>query len=41
MPQRTRSREVGDIAAVISLFAREEAGYVSGHVLYAAGGPVS
>jgi 3-oxoacyl-[acyl-carrier protein] reductase len=36
-----RVGEVDDIAAVISFFAREEAGYVSGQVLYAAGGPVS
>jgi 3-oxoacyl-[acyl-carrier protein] reductase len=36
-----RVGEVEDIAAVISFFAREEAGYVSGQVLYAAGGPVS
>ena len=36
-----RVGEVADIAAVISFFAREEAGYVSGQVLYAAGGPVS
>jgi 3-oxoacyl-[acyl-carrier protein] reductase len=36
-----RVGEVDDIAAVISFFAREEAGYVSGQILYAAGGPVS
>lgn len=36
-----RVGEVEDIAAVISFFARDEAGYVSGQVLYAAGGPVS
>jgi 3-oxoacyl-[acyl-carrier protein] reductase len=36
-----RVGEVADIAAVISFFAREEAGYVSGQILYAAGGPVS
>ena len=36
-----RVGEVEDIAAVISFFAREEAGYVSGQILYAAGGPVS
>jgi 3-oxoacyl-[acyl-carrier protein] reductase len=29
-----------DIAATVSFFAREEAGYVSGQVLYAAGGPL-
>jgi 3-oxoacyl-[acyl-carrier protein] reductase len=36
-----RVGEPADIAAVVSFFAREEAGYVSGQVLYAAGGPVS
>jgi 3-oxoacyl-[acyl-carrier protein] reductase len=36
-----RVGEVEDIAAVISFFASEEAGYVSGQILYAAGGPVS
>jgi len=36
-----RVGEADDIAAVISFFAREEAGYVSGQILYAAGGPVS
>jgi 3-oxoacyl-[acyl-carrier protein] reductase len=36
-----RVGEPADIAAVISFFAREEAGYVSGQILYAAGGPVS
>jgi 3-oxoacyl-[acyl-carrier protein] reductase len=36
-----RVGEVADIAAVISFFARDEAGYVSGQILYAAGGPVS
>jgi 3-oxoacyl-[acyl-carrier protein] reductase len=36
-----RVGEPEDIAAVVSFFAREEAGYVSGQVLYAAGGPVS
>jgi 3-oxoacyl-[acyl-carrier protein] reductase len=36
-----RVGEPADIAAVVSFFTREEAGYVSGQVLYAAGGPVS
>jgi 3-oxoacyl-[acyl-carrier protein] reductase len=36
-----RVGEPADIAAVVSFFAREEAGFVSGQVLYAAGGPVS
>jgi 3-oxoacyl-[acyl-carrier protein] reductase len=36
-----RVGEPADIAAVVSFFAREEAGYISGQVLYAAGGPVS
>jgi 3-oxoacyl-[acyl-carrier protein] reductase len=36
-----RVGEVEDIAAVIAFFASEEAGYVSGQILYAAGGPVS
>ncbi|HEX4830454.1 MAG TPA: 3-oxoacyl-ACP reductase FabG [Trebonia sp.] len=36
-----RVGEVEDIAAVISFFAREEAGFVTGQVLYATGGPVS
>jgi 3-oxoacyl-[acyl-carrier protein] reductase len=30
-----------DIAAAISYFTSEEAGFVSGQVLYVAGGPVS
>jgi 3-oxoacyl-[acyl-carrier protein] reductase len=30
-----------DIAAVASFFCREEAGYVSGQVIYVAGGPRS
>jgi 3-oxoacyl-[acyl-carrier protein] reductase len=36
-----RVGEVEDIAAVISFFASDEAGYVSGQILYAVGGPVS
>jgi 3-oxoacyl-[acyl-carrier protein] reductase len=36
-----RVGEVEDIAAVIAFFASEEAGYVSGQIIYAAGGPVS
>jgi len=36
-----RIGEVEDIAAVISFFAGEDSGYVSGQILYAAGGPVS
>ncbi len=36
-----RVGEPADIAAAVSFFAREEAGYVSGQILYAAGGPVS
>jgi 3-oxoacyl-[acyl-carrier protein] reductase len=36
-----RVGEVEDIAAVISFFAGEDSGFVSGQVLYAAGGPVS
>jgi 3-oxoacyl-[acyl-carrier protein] reductase len=36
-----RVGEPDDIAAVISFFAREDAGFVSGQILYAAGGPVS
>jgi 3-oxoacyl-[acyl-carrier protein] reductase len=36
-----RVGEPADIAALVSFFASEEAGYISGQVLYAAGGPVS
>jgi 3-oxoacyl-[acyl-carrier protein] reductase len=36
-----RVGEPADIAAVISFFVGEDSGFVSGQVLYAAGGPVS
>jgi 3-oxoacyl-[acyl-carrier protein] reductase len=36
-----RVGEPADIAAVVSFFAGEDSGFVSGQVLYAAGGPVS
>jgi 3-oxoacyl-[acyl-carrier protein] reductase len=36
-----RVGEPADIAAVISFFAGEDSGFVSGQILYAAGGPVS
>ena len=36
-----RVGQVEDVAAVISFFASEEAGFVSGQILYLAGGPVS
>jgi len=36
-----RVGEPADIAAVVSFFAGEDSGYVSGQILYAAGGPVS
>jgi 3-oxoacyl-[acyl-carrier protein] reductase len=36
-----RVGEVEDIAAVISFFVGEDSGFVSGQILYAAGGPVS
>jgi 3-oxoacyl-[acyl-carrier protein] reductase len=36
-----RVGEVEDIAAVIAFFASEESGFVSGQIIYAAGGPVS
>ena len=36
-----RVGEVEDIAAVISFFASEESGFISGQIIYAAGGPVS
>jgi len=36
-----RVGEPEDIAAVVSFFAGEDSGYVSGQILYAAGGPVS
>jgi 3-oxoacyl-[acyl-carrier protein] reductase len=36
-----RVGQVEDVAAAISFFASEEAGFVSGQILYLAGGPVS
>jgi 3-oxoacyl-[acyl-carrier protein] reductase len=36
-----RVGQVGDIAAAISYLVSEEAGFVSGQILYVAGGPVS
>jgi 3-oxoacyl-[acyl-carrier protein] reductase len=36
-----RVGEVEDIAAVIAFFASEESGFISGQIIYAAGGPVS
>jgi 3-oxoacyl-[acyl-carrier protein] reductase len=36
-----RAGEPEDIAAAVAFFVREDAGYVSGQVLYAAGGPMN
>jgi 3-oxoacyl-[acyl-carrier protein] reductase len=36
-----RVGQVEDVAAAISFLTSEEAGFVSGQVLYIAGGPVS
>jgi 3-oxoacyl-[acyl-carrier protein] reductase len=36
-----RVGEVEDVAAVIAFFASEESGFISGQIIYAAGGPVS
>jgi 3-oxoacyl-[acyl-carrier protein] reductase len=36
-----RVGQVDDVAAAISFLTSEEAGFVSGQVLYIAGGPVS
>jgi 3-oxoacyl-[acyl-carrier protein] reductase len=36
-----RVGQVADVAAAISFFASEEAGFVSGQILYISGGPVS
>ena len=36
-----RVGQVEDVAAAISYFASESAGFVSGQILYLSGGPVS
>ena len=36
-----RSGSPDDVAAAVAYFAREDAGFVSGQVLYVAGGPTN